>query len=136
MLGSEVSNLETSTWQQQSITHSNIEIDFSSCRLNVIWFVTVKHSKSCDTSVLSNCICKTISESHYFLPTDYICHYVFSLPFCSLYSPMDHNENKVNPDLSMSPLSHCIFRCSVFRYVISVCFFFSIVCHLIAILLF
>ena len=40
---------ETSAWRQWSIACSKLEIDFESHRLNVIWLVTIEHSKSCDT---------------------------------------------------------------------------------------
>ena len=48
-MGSKVSNLETSAWQQRAIARSNIETDFNSRRSNAIWLVTVERSKSCDT---------------------------------------------------------------------------------------
>ena len=47
--GIKVSNLETSAWQQRSISRSNLGFDSESCRSNAIWLVTVERSKSCDT---------------------------------------------------------------------------------------
>ena len=41
--------METSTWQQWPIMHSDLGNIFESHQTNAIWFVTIKGSKSYDT---------------------------------------------------------------------------------------
>ena len=74
---SKVSNLETrketgnSPWQQRSIGHSKLEIDFESHSLNVIWLVTIARTEQCDTisfvKLLQNDAVQHITTYQYYL---------------------------------------------------------------------